>query len=492
MLMFIVCVVCSLRKFDSAMVIVEPVDSPFAGIHMRSVPFNRYLGPQPVGIDHVDVINVTADFLAVNGDCQCGGSGGIPDDVRGRIVLFTSTPLVGCSDTHSYVLLQEKGAAAWISIFPNGYDVSNPISFYYKDREQPGPVNNNMLFVAVEEPAGTGVSLNDYLISGGNYRQQTRVVISIQPDVSDWDDFYHQWYVQVPFRWIPTTIFAFAFVNSARFLYTHLQQINAEFIKHFPIPSMQTRQRRLKFTRTHLSIVHMILAIELVTTFALCAFIAIGGWQSNDILPHEMAFFFITGLSGWGFTCDVLSTVLWTNIIKETPRLGRDSWFGRFLEGHPLTKVALCVLPAVLDTGSCLATALYINIPYTWKVIPLVTTFMQLAVGVQFLVQAVRFQKHARQHAKSNGSDALDKLLQRLNVWTLCLALSMIAFVSFGPIAATTFLYTHVGWVLFWSGAGSARALTSLCRVMLAQPPPARGSAPVVPLPTTGNRSLPR
>lgn len=155
-----------------------------------------------------------------------------------------------------------------------------------------------MLCVSVEEPHTPGTSFTDYLVLDG---QQRRIVASIQlPDVSDWDGYYHRWYVQVLLRWIPTTILGASSVLAAAFLHRHLSVMNMDFNSRFPRQDMRTRQRLFKFIGGRLSNVHLILAIEMTSTFVLCAVIGIGGWQSNAILPTEVTSYFITGLSGWG------------------------------------------------------------------------------------------------------------------------------------------------------------------------------------------------
>lgn len=465
-----------------SMVILGPGNSSFAGIRMLSIPVNKYLGPQ--GTDPV-VVNVTGDVMVLDGNCQCGRNGGIPVEARGRILVFEPHPVIGCSPTHKYNLMQEKGVAAWLEISSYAYYISNPLNFFFRNPEQPGPPNNNMLYVSVEAPAHPGVSqLIDYFVQTW---ETERIVVSIQPDLNDWDAIYHQWYVQIPMRWVPMLVFGSAFMFAAMFLYKHLININDHFVKRFPMKTTRTRRRHLKFIASQLSIVHLILGIELMTTLATGAFIGIGGWQSNGILPHEAALFFVSGLSGWGFACDMLSAILWTNILKEAPGSGQNSWLGIFLEAHPVAKVALCVVPVVLDTAACLCPAIYITPLYIYQVISSLATIMQLVVGVQFLVQALNFQRHARKTVGQEGSLAMDKLLNRLNRWTLYLSLSMIAFVGFVPIGATMFLYTHAGWVIFWCGAATSRGLTSLCRVMLTQPPSSQDTVQVVPSPTIGN-----
>ncbi|XXQ38769.1 Uncharacterized protein PBTT_09246 [Plasmodiophora brassicae] len=481
MLRFVVLMACLLPGMHSALVITQPAGSPFAGIRMRSVPQNRYLGPQ--GTDPV-VVNVTAEFMVVNSDTLCDTNSDVPDEARGRIVLLVSgagAPLVGCPVSVMYNRLHEKGVAAWINIFPNGQDVTDPIEFYPRNRDTPGPDRNAMLFVEVEEPAQPGTSLVDYLVD--NWQKKDSIVISVRPDVNDWDDFYPRWYIQVLLRWIPTVVFGVACVLAARFLRKHLALIIAEFDGTLPAPSVRTRRRRIKFIASRLSIVHLILVIELVTSFAMCAFIGIGGWASNDILPHEMTLFFLTGLSGWGFTCDVLSAVFWTSIIKEIPGSGRGSWFGRLLDCHHMIKVGFCVLPVSLDTVACLLNALYVNLPYVYQLTAALIMILQLVVGIQFLVQSLRFQRilSGTVH-RSTRPDAMHRLLVRLSRWTLYLSVSMIAFVCFLSVGVGTFVYTHVGWMLFWAGGGTTRALTSLCRVMLAQPSPARDERRIVPV----------
>ncbi|CEP02266.1 hypothetical protein PBRA_002531 [Plasmodiophora brassicae] len=438
--------------------------------------------------------------MVVNGDSFCSPeSDSIPDDARGRIVFqIPSNGVVRCPASLMYRHLQEKGVVAWIGVWPNGYDVSVPFNYYSSNPYQPDAAGNNMLFVAVEQPARPAISLIDYMVDTG---QRSRIIVSVQPDVSNWDGFYFRWYVQVPMRWIPTTVFGAAFAFACLFLHRHLKIINAEFFKRFPMPTMRTRTRYLSFIRSQLSIVHLILMIELMTTPIMCAVIGIGGWQSNAVLPYEMTEFFITALSGWGFACDVLSALLWTTIIKETPGCGRDSWFGEFLDKHSFAKVALGVLPVVLDTGTSLCTALHVQILYINQLTTALIMVMQLAVGIQFLVQALKFQKHAWRTVNTISMDVsppndMVHFLRRLNRWTLCLSLSMITFVCFVAIGATSFLYTRVGWVVFWSGAGTSRALTSYCRVMLAQPsrargPPSRARAPqarIAPIVTAGVR----
>ncbi|XXQ38167.1 Uncharacterized protein PBTT_08218 [Plasmodiophora brassicae] len=207
--------------------------------------------------------------------------------------------------------------------------------------------------------------------------------------------------------------------------------------------------------------------------------------NGSDIILHHW--------SVWlgGFTCDVLSAVSWTKIIKEVPGCGHDSWFGRFLDRNRLAKLALCTLPVAFDTAACLCNALYVNIPYMYQFIATLVMVMQLAVGIQFLLQGLKFQKivgkTVEQVRSSSTSGDMKELLRRLSRWTLCLSLAMIAFVGFLPIGITTFVYTRVGWVLFWGGGGTARALTSLFRVLLAQPPPARKHAPTaIPLQAVG------
>lgn len=473
---------CVLWTADSAMVIVAPGDSPFAGVRMRSVPYNKHLGSQ--GTDPV-LVNVTGEIMALHSGSVCGTVSDIPDEVRGRVVLVASIPLVGCPVSWTFNLLQQKGATAWIVMRPPGFDASDPFNFYSRNRYQPDPSANNLLFVAVEEPDQFGASLTKYLVDRA---QHERIVVSIQPDRSNWDGFYPRWYVQLPLRWIPAIIFGATSLLAVVFLRKHLQNFEADYVRQFPRATMQTRQRFWKFVGKQFSIVHLILVIELMATFVMCAFIGVGGWQSNALVPFEMTEFFITALSGWGFACDVLSAILWSNVVKRTPGAGRDSWFGQFLERNPLVKVTLCVLPVLLDTGASLCAAFYVQIPLINLFTALLIMLMQLTVGIQFLVQALTFQKHAWQSVQGNVDavfqmdDRMDHLLQRLNRWTLGLSMSMIAFVCFVPIAATTFLYSQVGWVLFWSGAGTARALTSLCRVMLAQPRPPRGSAHDRPL----------
>ncbi|XXQ38165.1 Uncharacterized protein PBTT_08216 [Plasmodiophora brassicae] len=478
--LWFVCLVARVLGAYATMAVVEPGDSPFAGIPMRSVPFNRYLGPQ--GTDPA-VVNVTAEFMVVNGDTLCDSGSDVLDMARGRIVFVVSSALVGCPASRKYNHLQEKGVVAWVTTFPNGYDVSDPFSFYSRNPDQPDPAHNDMVFVAVEDPAQPGISLTDYLV--GTWQQHEKVVISIYPDVSDWDGFYLQWYVQVPMRWVPTIIFGASFALSAVFLYKHLQNISAEFDKRFPMHSTRTRQRRLEYVGARLGIVHLILGIELVMTLVIAVIIGVGGVQSNDILPHAVTGFFVTGLSGWGFTCDVLSAVFWTNVLKEMPGgRERDSAFGQFLERQPFAKVALCVLPVLLDTTTCLSNALDAPIPYLLQIAAALVLLMQLAVGIQFLMQALRFQRLAVKSVEQSNAfrnEAVDRLLRRLTRWTLCLSLSMIALVCFLPIGATTYMYSQIGWVTFWSGAGTMSALTSLCRVMLARPPPARVTARVVP-----------
>ncbi|CEP03135.1 hypothetical protein PBRA_009353 [Plasmodiophora brassicae] len=397
MLRFVVVTACLLPGMHSALVIIQPALSPFAGIRTRSVPQNRYLGPQ--GTDAV-IVNVTAEFMVVNSDTLCVTNRDVPDEARGRIVFLVSgagAPLVGCPVSVVYSRLDEKGVAAWIIIFPNGQDVTDPIEFYHRNSGMLGPGRNAMLFVEVEEPAQPGTSLVDYLMD--SWQKKDPIVISVRPDVNDWDDFYPRWYIQVLLRWIPTVVFGFACVLAARFLGKHLTFINAEFDGTLPAPSMRTRRRRIKFIASRLSIVHLILVIELVTTPALCAFIGIGGWGSNDILPHEMTLFFLTGLSGWGFTCDVLSAVFWTSIIKEIPGSGRGSWFGRLLDRHYMIKVAFCVLPVTLDTVACLLNVLYVNVPYDYLLTAALIMILQRVVGIQFLPDS-----HSAKDECSHGS----------------------------------------------------------------------------------------
>ncbi|CEO99607.1 Uncharacterized protein PBTT_05092 [Plasmodiophora brassicae] len=455
------------------MVIVEPPDSPFAGIRMRSVPWNRYLGPQ--GTDPV-LVNVTAEIIIVNGDHLCQTDRDIPDEVRGRVVVLTSfgdPSIFGCPKAKQFAAIQNKGAAAWIQIFRPGSHAMIPFDSFSLDRRYlPNSASNNMVFVAVEAPGSTSLSLQDYLLDSG---RAATTVVSIQPDVNDWDEFYPRWYVQLLIRWIPATILGTATVFAAWFLYKHWKKINAKFDKLHPVPTMRTRRRRLKHVRTSVSTVHLILVIELVTTFVLFLFVAIGGWQSNDLLPLELTHFFVTGLAGWGFTCDVLSAVLWTNLLKATDGTIEDTWLGTYLERYPLLKLALCCLPVLLDTASSAGAALYIALPSWSTTTSTLILILQLAVGIQFLVQSLRFQSHAKKIMEDvsgarQSDPAMDSLLRRLNTWTFLLSLAMIAFVCFVPIGGTMFFYTLGGWVVFWSGAGSARGLTSLCRVMLAQP----------------------
>ncbi|CEP00428.1 Uncharacterized protein PBTT_01310 [Plasmodiophora brassicae] len=228
--------------------------------------------------------------------------------------------------------------------------------------------------------------------------------------------------------------------------------------------------------------IYLILLIEISTCLAMAIVIGVGGWLSTPNISRGVCQFFITVLSGWGFTCDILAALLWGQALKQSAPEMPISWLGRALDQYHVLRYVLYLVPLALDTATSVA---WVYAPHRpgllLNLTPVLIFFLQLVVGSNFLVQSVRFQTHAklieeqaRKTRSATSGPSMDMFLSRLSKWTFCLALAKLLHIAVLPIGATMFLFTHIGWALFWSVEMTTRSLTSLCHIMMAKPKPFR------------------
>lgn len=302
---------------------------------------------------------------------------------------------------------------------------------------------------------------------------------TLVPDVNPWTSTFDSWCYQVFVRIIPSTICLGTGATALVFLILHVAIFAHRYSETTP-PASQSMTRRVRFVLRAFDFTHVALAIEFPTITALGIFLAVSGFYSTDAAGATAVNFFSPGLSGFGFACSTLSSMLWYKKHEEIrPQSSRPSLLHRVFRGdYPAVTACLCIAPIFLDIlmGICLAFYFY------FQVVQLFAAFtyfvMQFLLSIQLFTHVTAFHRDVTKatalvsQAVSSKDSAMMQLLRRLAVCAGGLSISMLMYCAATIIIAffPAVFYYPTRWTVTWSIFFTGRALDSAFRVAMFKP----------------------